>query len=261
MPSRLLALPQELRTKVYEELLCPEPARPLTLWHDRNGRQGSLNLHPSILRVNKQTHCEAASLLYDNNIFEINLTAPVCQTQRANYIDGRRDPPPLFRKDAMSADPWLEEIPATDPPHFLQNHKGVIYTQSFQRLRHIKIKTKTTAVWAWTTRESGGRPFFTRTGELIIRTLQLLSEQQRAVMPIRQTFDFEVVPDWRTKYGVFQADFTDANDDTNLLEMLQLLNMVGKTRTVLIEEYIKPRGRGGDFLPLTKVKVDLDPRL
>lgn len=90
-PSPLLALPQELRTKIYEELLCPEPAQLLTLWHDRNGRRGSLNLHPSILRVNKRIHYEAVSLLYDNNIFEINLTAPVCQTKWANYTDSNPD--------------------------------------------------------------------------------------------------------------------------------------------------------------------------
>lgn len=243
-PSRLLALPQELRTKIYEELLCPEPARPLTLWHDRNGRRGSLNLNPSILRVNKQTHYEAVSLLYENNIFEINLTAPVCQTKWANYTDSKPDPPPLFQEDATL--------------HF--SRKGVIYAQSFQRLRHIKIKTKTTAIWAWTTKGSAGRPLFTHTGELIIRILQLLAEQQCAAMPTRQTLDFEVMPDWRTKYGVFQEDMTDANSNTNYREIVELLKMVKKRRTVLVEERIKPRGEGGGFRPLTKVKVDLGVR-
>lgn len=37
--SPLLALPPELRIQIYEELLCPNPEKVLTLYHDRRGQE------------------------------------------------------------------------------------------------------------------------------------------------------------------------------------------------------------------------------
>lgn len=54
--SPLLILPLELRAKIFEELLCPNPGRVYTLYHDRQGRQASFNIDPTILRVNEQIY-------------------------------------------------------------------------------------------------------------------------------------------------------------------------------------------------------------
>lgn len=255
--SRLLALPQELRTKIYEELLCPEPTKVYSLWHDREGRQGLFSLRPSILRVSKQIYYEAVSLLYDNNIFEINLTTNVVQTSWNNYLDGKSDPPPLFQKNGISTDPWTDETPITDSHLFLRTLEGVMNAQSFQRLRHIKIKTRRAAIWGWTTRESAGERFFSHTGELIMRVLKLLSEQPHVATPVQHTFEFQIVPDWTTKHGVFGGGRRDVDDVTNVMEMLILLRKIKKRRSVMVEEKVKPDDEGG-FRPLIRVEVDVE---
>jgi len=259
-PSRLLALPQELRTRIYEELLCPEPAKVHTLWHDREGRQSLLNLYPSILRVNKQIYFEARSLLYDNNTLEIDLATNVVPDLENKYSDGKPDPRPLFQKDAIGADPWSDERPAADAYFSIEKAKGVIDAHSLQRLRHIKLRTKRAAIWGRSARIGRGGIYFSHTEQLIMRILQLLSEQQCVAIPVEQTLDFEVVPDWLTRDGVFGAGRSDANDDANVIEMLRLLREIKKKRSVLVEENIKP-GDGGGFQPLEKMEVDVDARL
>lgn len=61
----LLDLPLELKLKTYQMLLCPDPLRVYTLYHDRHGRGDA---HPAILRVNWRLHSEAISLLYNSNL-------------------------------------------------------------------------------------------------------------------------------------------------------------------------------------------------
>lgn len=256
-PSQLLALPQELRTKIYEELLCPEPAKVHTLWHDREGRRGPFNFHPSILRVNKQTHFEAILLLYDKNTLEIDLTTNVVQDCLGNYPDGRPDPPPLFQKDAVSAAPYVDEVPAANTYLPIGEAKGVISAHSFQRLHHIELRTKTVAIWGYS---STGDKYFSHTGQLIMRILQLLTEQHCIAPSAEQTFKFILVPDFLTYQGIFGVGRSDATDVANVIGMLELLGRIMQKRSVLVEESIRPINEG-NFPPLKKVKVDVNARL
>lgn len=61
---RFMDLPQELREKVYEGLLCPHTDR---TQHRRYDRIRNYGLQPSILRTCKQIHEEAARVLYTKN--------------------------------------------------------------------------------------------------------------------------------------------------------------------------------------------------
>ena len=70
-------IPLELRTKIYKELLNPDPKRVYTLYHNRHGREASFNIDPTILRVNKQIYAEAILILYNTTSFRINLDTPV----------------------------------------------------------------------------------------------------------------------------------------------------------------------------------------
>ncbi len=104
--SPLLALPPELRIQIYEELLCPNPEKVLTLYHDRRGPGGPFNLHPVILRANKQICLEASSVLYSHNIFEVNLTSDIMyKSYYWNYSDCRVDPRSFFRTDHIDTSP------------------------------------------------------------------------------------------------------------------------------------------------------------
>lgn len=69
----LLNLPMELKLKIYQMLLCPDPLQVYTLYHSSYGRRNAFNLHPAILRVNRQLHSEAILLLYNTNVFMIYL--------------------------------------------------------------------------------------------------------------------------------------------------------------------------------------------
>jgi len=257
--SRLLALPQELRTRIYEELLCPEPAKVHTLWHDREGRQGSFDLHPSILRVNKQIYFEASSLLYDSNIFEIDLTTKVNQHEN-NYKDGKPDPAPLFQRDAISAVPLSDEPLAENTRPSMREAMRAIHAHSFQRLRHIRLRTRTSAIWGFTTRIPPGKFYFSHTGHLVMRVLQILAEQHDVVTSAEQTFGFIVVPDFLTRDGIFGVQRSDAKYVADVIEMLKLLVETTKKRSVFVEEYIRPTEEGG-YPPLEKVEVDVNARL
>jgi tetratricopeptide (TPR) repeat protein len=64
-------LPRELRDRIYRELLVPERTR------KRRDHSSEYNVEPNILRVSKQTHAEAASILYRENtwiLLEIHST-------------------------------------------------------------------------------------------------------------------------------------------------------------------------------------------
>ena len=74
--SPFLSLPTELRLKVYEELLSPHPSIPTLLYCGGTGRGISKNLYPSVLGVSQQVYSEAVSILYDHNIFRVDLSNP-----------------------------------------------------------------------------------------------------------------------------------------------------------------------------------------
>lgn len=87
--SPLLALPLELRTKVYEQLLVPENGSVQVIYHDRRGRSQSSDYHPAIIHANRQIHDEAMSVLYDRFVFRIELTTPVVQQCTGGYYSDR----------------------------------------------------------------------------------------------------------------------------------------------------------------------------
>jgi hypothetical protein len=260
-PSPLLALPQELRTKIYEELLCLAPGNvhPLrNLWHDRTGRGGPLNLYPSILCVNKQIHFETIPLLYDKNVFQLDLATN--NSIRYDSLENNRDHPILFRNDTASIPLRSDEPAAVDTDLVNENAVGFIHAHSLQRLRHIWLKTSKAAVWGRADDDGEARLGFPHTRLLIIRILQLLSEHQCAATSVRQTFKFIVVPDWLTMHGVFAVGRSDMKDDSNVIEMLQLFRQIQQTRFVEVEEYVRPAGEGG-YQRLKKVEVDVEARL
>lgn len=127
-----LRLPCELRSLIYRNLLCPEPDNIKILYHDRYGRSKSFNIHPSILRVNRQIYAESVSFLYDHNIFKIFLaTRVVKQCTGGHYPDRIPEPQPLFRCHST--------------PH--TRSQGLIYPDCLARMRHLEIETAMTSVW------------------------------------------------------------------------------------------------------------------
>ncbi|MCJ1301386.1 hypothetical protein MMC08_004186 [Hypocenomyce scalaris] len=170
----ILALPLELRLRIYEELLAPNPAIVHTLYHDRRGRDRSFNIHPSILRVNTQIHDEAVAVLYDHNTFMLDLsTAVVSQCTGGSYPDRIRGPQPLFRDDAE---------PTTA--------QGLIYPHCLKRLRNIDLLTSPSAVWGSAQLGSHGSAqlgtFFSHIGNLILSVLRLLAYEEATMESMKR---------------------------------------------------------------------------
>lgn len=86
-----------------------------------------------------------------------------------------------------------------------------------------------------------------------MQVLRALAEETPAPTSITK-LDLEIWPDWRTKYGLFQAGLTDAIDG-KALEMVALFKSIQRSRNVLLMEKIKPDERGK---PLERVDVDID---
>ena len=109
--SPLFTLPLKIRNKVYEELLSPDPATVHKLYHDRKGRSEALNIHPSILQVNRQVYSEALWILYSCNVFSIDLSTRVVLQYTGVYYPEhpRLNPEALFRRDAAEASPSVPD--------------------------------------------------------------------------------------------------------------------------------------------------------
>ncbi len=252
--SPLLALPQELRTKVYEELLCLAPGEVHTikrLWHDRTGRRVPVSLYPSILRVNKQIHFEAIPLLYDSDVFELDLARNNCLSIGYDSLGS------ILQIDTASI-PLRSDEPAPVDTNLVNGYAtGFIHAHSLQRFRHIWLRTSQAAIWG----DVGDQRFCCpHTRLLIIRILQLLSEHRCAATSVRPTFKFIVVPDWLTQYGVFAVGRSDMKDKSDVVGMLQLFREIQQTRSVLVEEYFRPADEG-DHQRLRLVEVDVEARL
>lgn len=146
-PSRFLNLPSELRLIIYIELLTTTGA--ITLYHDQTGRQSSLDLCPTILRVSRQIYKESVWLLYERNVFLISLTTPISEDLiRIPAANNPSDP---------SLDPfgphqcqWHQRIglpPIREPDllrirdHFTGEEEGLIYPHCFRRFLHIGLVT------------------------------------------------------------------------------------------------------------------------
>lgn len=78
---------------------------------------------------------------------------------------------------------------------------------------------------------------------------------------VPHTLEITVVPDWRTKYGIFGAEKSDAPDATTAVKILELIRGIKMKRAVSLEEKIKPSREDGGFQPLKREVVDVDARL
>lgn len=199
--SPLLALPIELRSKVYEQLLRPDPDHVCTLYHDRNGREAFFDIDPTILRVNKQIYFEAISILYDNASVQIDLATPVVkQCTGGNYPDGITNPPDLFCKVAEEDTElarkldWRTALPTAEAGRPGSTAEGYIYPYCFQRLRNIQVVTSRHAIWG----SSWGGSYFSHTGKTVFRILRLLAEEQATRSPVTKRLKLIIRPDWRT---------------------------------------------------------------
>ncbi|CAF9914226.1 MAG: hypothetical protein ALECFALPRED_009501 [Alectoria fallacina] len=203
--SPLLALPSELRIKIYQELLGPDPARVRTLYHDRQGREASFDTDPAILRVNQQIYSEAISVLYDTASVRLYLATPVVvQCTGGYYPDDIVDPPELFRKDTDKAVKPANRLGRrTTPPtvdglepegRLGSTAEGYIYPYCFQRLRKIELITSCHAIWG----DSQCGSYFSHIGQTVLRILRLLAEEQATKPPMPRRLKFTIQPDWRT---------------------------------------------------------------
>lgn len=207
--SPLLALPLELRILVYEHLLSSHPNRVHALYHDRYGKQGSFDIHPTILRVNKQIYSEAVAILYDTIHVRIYLGTPV-----GFYPEGIVEPPELFRTDdeedikSMHELDWqtvpstgknLKSHEQTQPDESLKSQEwlegaapGYIYPHCLKRLRGIQLVTSRPALWG--VGQCGH--YLSHTGQIVLQILRLLAEEQvpksTGAKHIKVTFQ----PDW-----------------------------------------------------------------
>ena len=203
--SSLLALPLELRNKIYEGLLGPDPDRAHTLYHDRYGREASFGIDPTILRVNKQIYSEAVSILYDTANIRIYLATPVVrQCTGGNYPDRIVNPPDLFRTDSEEAFKLTNKVDWRTAPSTVKGMRfkgglksgveGYIYPHCFQRLRNIRLATSRHAVWG----ARRGGSYFSHTGKTVLRILKLLARDQVSKSPMTKSLKFTFQPDWRT---------------------------------------------------------------
>lgn len=203
--SPLLALPLELRTRIYKELLGPDPAHVYTLYHDRHGRKGSFDIDPTVLRVNKQIFSEANSILYDTASVRIYLATPVVkQCTGGNYADHTIDPPDLFRNDTEEAVKPAKRLGRRNTPSTAKGLEiegrvnfaahGCIYPHCFQRFRKIQLVTSRHAIWG----SSMGGSYFSHTGKTVLRIFKLLAEEQATKSPLTKRLRFTMQPDRRT---------------------------------------------------------------
>lgn len=215
--SPLLALPSELRTKIYQNLLSPDPARVHTLYHDRHGKEASFDIDPTILRVNKQIYSEAISILYDTADVQIYLATPVvAQCTGGNYPDRIVDPPDLFRASGEYASPsaavdWRGALSVTDglePERLFESTaQGYIYPHCFQRFCKIQLVTSREAIWGAT---RFGK-YFSHTGKTVLRILKLLAEEQAWNSPLTKRLKIILQPSWRT----VQSEMLMRNGEVN----------------------------------------------
>ena len=200
--SPLVTLPLELRTKIYEELLNPDPVRVHTLYHDRRGREASFNIDPTILRVNKQIYSEAISILYDTISVRINLATPVVrQCTGGKYPDKLVDPPSLFREDTEATVENANKLPRRTRDRLLEFEalfgsaaQGYIYPHCFQRLRKIHLVTARHAIWG----AAMGGSYFSHAGKLVLRILRLLASRRSTKAPMIKQFKLTYQPCWLT---------------------------------------------------------------
>ena len=133
MPRQTLPLPVELRLRIYQYLLTS--SKPLLLYHDRLGRSRPMQLHPQILRLSKTIYEESLPVLYDKNIFQIDLSTEVVKQCTGGEYPGDRG--------------QVEQLIGERRWDFFEDAyiSPVIFQDSLSRLRHIEITTAHKAIW------------------------------------------------------------------------------------------------------------------
>ena len=255
-PPPFLAIPLELRTKIYNDLLTRNTY--LTLYHDRSGRDRHLNLHPAILRVNHQIYTEAIDILYTQNIFYISLLNTVTiQCKGGYYADRLPSPGPLFRTDLSPAafapiphrggrdyryssdsigNGTEEETEESKRRNFL-NAQGVIYPHCLARMHHIQLWTAGDAI-----RGSAQRgPYFSHIGRLIIEILGCLVDRDKKNVVVNTEGEESTREERKKKIlemTIVRRDcvqFGRPNDIEKVDELFALLRKLRETRDVLEE--------------------------
>jgi len=204
----LLDLPLELKLKIYQMLLCPDPHKVYTLYHDRHGRGDAFSVHPAILRVNRQLHSEAVSLLYNSNLFEIYLATGVMETTSLmdHWRGGKsaglvKDHTKLLRK------PLNEETRKEGQISLDTGVEGIIYPHCLQRIRHLSLVTSRSAMIGW---DAGSidDPYVTQTGELILEILRYLCEESAPMEARRKRLHLTIMSNWELE-GVKKGDYAE----------------------------------------------------
>ncbi|CAF9911994.1 MAG: hypothetical protein ALECFALPRED_007799 [Alectoria fallacina] len=244
-----LTLPIELRNIIYSELLSSRRSIPLMLYSNSKGREALFNFHPSILCSNQQIYAEAVSHLYRDNIFQLDLHT---------FNHKRPLDLPLFRCDdashtAVSVGGKYHDRLMKLVIHTNQHTKmyedcrsgpGPIYSHILRRLAHIELYTGAFAI-------CGGSKdgiSITHTGELVLKILQVLAEEEiEEGLVIKKTLKVEVRAKW-TPDNLFLGDKGPllSQEDGRLLraKMLALLREIKKRRVVEVREAVLDETRG-----------------
>lgn len=225
--SPLLDLPFELRNQIYRELLCPTANEAITLYRVPYGRSSTLNMHPQILLVNKQTYDEALPLLYTNT-YKIDLTSP--NPGAACHGLQPRHAPDLFISPAVRYMESTRDWCYTKKGNFFST-KGKFYPYVFRPLRHVVVETEDNAVWE--SRTWGA--IWSRRGDLVHETLRCLSEdvEKEDTGRAAQTlaFKFTVSPDPFINH-LFTSHGERNEISRGMEAVLSLLTVIRKSRKV-----------------------------
>ena len=248
--SGFLGLPLELRLKIYEELLCPDPTRVYELYHDRYGKTKWNNIYPAILRVNKEIYHHAINLLYSRNAFEISLRTPMGKTRTLEidgakashtrtfaylYDDSISNPPDIIRRDFSPTLSIETTCPSSLLPLLERNrgcvydltHPGILYPHCLKRLRHISILTSAKAI-------GGRRTIFSRpthVGNTILELLVYLARETDMVTG--KSLSFTLIDYGKIKFRQIPPHDHSHWDDM-IFEIAELLECIQKTRVVKV---------------------------
>ena len=174
--SYLFHLPAELRLKIYSLAIFPNTfvtPKTLVLYHSHHG---FLNIHvdPTLLHTNKRIYNEALPLIYDNIVFQFDLTAPstIAPSLQAMPDDIRMRPravkQSLTRKDVIKN--AIPELGANSAAKYGK----VVRVYDLSRLQDIEIIVSTMAIWRHDWKEAK-MAAFSRVGDFFCEVLNALS--------------------------------------------------------------------------------------
>ena len=272
----LLTLPIELRNIIYSELLSSKRSQPLILYDSGKGREAVFDLHPSILRSNKQIYAEAISYLYKKNTLQLDLARPFSGGCDGRYYSNHRRPIlPLFRCDdtiihtAVLVDGEYDDRPRrivthiTPRPERYQDCRchlpplpgpGPIYPHVLRRLAHIELIVGATSMCD--TSKDGA--FLTHMGKVFLDILRLLAEEEiEEGLVTKKTLRVEILAKW-VPDNLFLGDkgpsLSRKEGQALRVEMLALLKEIRRRRVVEVKEAVLANGRGPNEIKI----IDID---